>query len=653
MFNSLNPGNENAPEINNIKFRKRLNSFVTNLWELWENYFLKNGWYHYASFLMNNEEFKKRAAIINYHYNKLFNKCDNCGHTSIKIPSENRASPSSHLENFNESLRLSRATLTGCEGFVYASEILNNENVFERVYSHWRAPGISRLQLLWLPFIKCAGEFKRKDILIDILQIMKIHYREIDTTNAIVFLYSAHKTGVKEILEYFEGLNAPSQWDLLTPYNPFLDNLISAYAIGDDSSLSEKLEKRSFEGEFWTKYFKNFFNGNNVESANICNGYKRLLQFNKKNVSEWYTSLSFAQETYVRELRSRIYDEFIKKFSHYDHLGDDNFLAEISSGNVSEQIKKYQNKISELIVHKPIEYLRDEVFEGKFLPLIDYLLSIHMSFLTNRESFYKWQNDNGAKAVIFENALKLFKNIDSEFVTDKEWQYFILLSSSRIHNNVASNLSKIFLAEFHSIKRIFVEKYEKIFQNEKVPISQKYSLLADARAYIKNISLKLPKYRITGPQSIDIIAEIEQHLLSDSLDYNGNVSRFTSAVYIAGYDGICEDYLRPMFLEIRSNAKKALYEINKRNQRRYEINLDHGKEDYSNYLILSVTNNFQIKNGGSQVDPVSTGIGLKNIQHYATFFQKDDLQGWAQFKTAYKKKYGYFTVQIYFPLWES
>jgi hypothetical protein len=108
-----------------------------------------------------------------------------------------------------------------------------------------------------------------------------------------------------------------------------------------------------------------------------------------------------------------------------------------------------------------------------------------------------------------------------------------------------------------------------------------------------------------------------------------------------------------MFIEIRSNAEKALSKIKNSSQKHYNLNLDYGDKDYSSYLVLSVSNNFLINDGNLTADPISTGIGLKNVQHYATFFQRGELQGWAQFNTLYKRKYGYFTVQIYFPLWKN
>jgi len=645
--------NFNRQAENNDMPINRLNSYLTNLWEIWEKHFIRYSWYHYSSHLIRNEQFNKKLSILNYHYNKLFNKCNDCQKTSIKIPSSNKTSPMLHLNNLGESRHLSTMTLTGCEGFVYASEKLKNEYVFERVYSHWRAPNIHRMQLLWIPFILCAGELKRVDILTDILQLMKTAYREIDFTNAIVLLRSARKAGAKEIIDYFGDLNSPSQWDLLTPYNPVLDSMISAFSIKDDSAYSWMLEYRSFEGEFWIKYFKNYLEGNFQEGPNLYGEHKRLLQFPNKNINDWYTTLCFAQETYVRELRSQMYDEFQRQFSHYDYLNKDKFLSEIISGNVSSRIKKYQEKINTLVLHEHSDYLRDEVLEGNFLPFIDCLLSTHLSFFTNRENYYRWQNDNDVQVSFFKKAEELFKNINSETVTDKEWQYFIHLLTNLIQNNVAGHLSNIFLSEFHSIKRIFVEKYEKVFQNKKVRLSDKYELLTDARTFIKNISLLIPKYRITQPQHIDIISQIEQYLLIDPSDIKGNVSSYTSNIHIAGYDGICEDYLRPMLIEIHSNAKRALSKIEKSELWHYEVNLDYGENDYSGFLILSVTNNFSINKDDSVDDPVSTGIGLKNIQYYATFFQRGELQGWAQFNKVYKNKYGYFTVYIYFPLWKN
>ena len=356
----------NVEETDNETIKTSLNRHLMNLWEIWEKYFLKDGWDHYAYHLMQNGQFNKRVSILNYHYNKLFNKCNDCQKTSINIPSEDRASPMLHFENLGDAICLSRANITGCEGFVYASENLKNEKVFESVYSHWRAPEISRMQLFWIPFITCAGELKREDILIDILELMKMHYREIDFTNVIVFLNSAHKAGAEEIIKYFDELNTPSQWDLLTPYNPVLDHLISAFSVEDDSTLSGRLEYRSFEGEYWAKCFKDYFDGKIQETAKLYSERKNLLQFQRKNINDWYRSLSFAQETYVRELRSRIYDEFKKQFSHYDFLDKDKFMAEISSGNVSARIKKYQQKISTLVVKQPTEFIKDEILERSF-----------------------------------------------------------------------------------------------------------------------------------------------------------------------------------------------------------------------------------------------------------------------------------------------
>jgi hypothetical protein len=108
-----------------------------------------------------------------------------------------------------------------------------------------------------------------------------------------------------------------------------------------------------------------------------------------------------------------------------------------------------------------------------------------------------------------------------------------------------------------------------------------------------------------------------------------------------------------MFTEIKLNAKKALSTIKSPHLRHYRINLEYGKDELSKFIILTVKNNFLKINGIPSSDPVSTSIGLRNVQYYATFFQKDDLQGWAEFKTIHKRKYGYFFVLIYFPVWTN
>ena len=154
------------------------------------------------------------------------------------------------------------------------------------------------------------------------------------------------------------------------------------------------------------------------------------------------------------------------------------------------------------------------------------------------------------------------------------------------------------------------------------------------------------------PKEIDIIPGVKKHLLKDYKETEEDFFPCCMSFDIAGYDGIYEDYLIPIFIEIQSNAEKALSQIPKE-KRHYQINLKYGKNDYSGYGILSVTNNFVKKNKNPNSDPVSTGIGLKNIQYYATFFQQGSRQGWAQYKTQYRKNYNFFIINIFFPLWEK
>ena len=177
---------------------------------------------------------------------------------------------------------LSRANITGCEGFIYASENLKNEYVFEKVYHHWKEPNIERLQLLWIPFITCAGELKRTDILSEILHLMIKSYRELDFINIIVLLNSARNSKATEIIDYIKDLNSPAQWNLLTPYNPVLDFLINSLSGKDCSEASWKRELWPFEGEFWIEFFKNYFKEKNFERADSYNEHKNVLSFTKK-----------------------------------------------------------------------------------------------------------------------------------------------------------------------------------------------------------------------------------------------------------------------------------------------------------------------------------------------------------------------------------
>jgi len=200
------------------------------------------------------------------------------------------------------------------------------------------------------------------------------------------------------------------------------------------------------------------------------------------------------------------------------------------------------------------------------------------------------------------------------------------------------------------MKRTFIKKFENNFQRTNVAYMDSHELVTKAKEFIRNIPLKIPKYRIMEPKEVDIIPGIEKYLLKE---YKGTKKDFFPCCLsfnIAGYDGIYEDYLLPIFIEIRSNAEKALSQIPKE-KRHYQVNLKYGKNDYSGYGILSVTNNFSKKSETS--DPASTGIGRKNIQDFANFFQQGSRMGWAEFKPEERKKYNFFIVNIFFPLWQE
>ena len=142
------------------------------------------------------------------------------------------------------------------------------------------------------------------------------------------------------------------------------------------------------------------------------------------------------------------------------------------------------------------------------MPFIDCLIGIHTDFLTNREKYYQWQNDDEVKASFVKNAETIFENISSETFTDKQWQYFICLLANRIQNNVAINLSEMFLAEFHSIKRIFVENFENVLQNEDIRLSDKSELLNRCQSLYKKHIPQTAKIQNYGTRCVDILPEI-------------------------------------------------------------------------------------------------------------------------------------------------
>ena len=415
--------------------KKLLNRNLKDLWNIWEKLFIKCCFIHYLSKLELTKKYNENLSIFNFHYNKLYNKCADCEKTSLMIPSNDRRSPFYIQSNIDAFIRLSNVTLMGCEGFVYAAAILKNVIVFERVYSYMREPACLRCQLLWIPSILCAAKLKRAEILTDIFRLMKKAYREIDYACTFVLLDAANYLGVKEIINYFHELNSPSRWDLLTPYNIFIDQYISEFTSEKDLVTPVRLEFRAFVGVFWPEYFKNHFEGQIKERSDKFSRKNLQLLLKNKNINDWYTALCFAQKTYMQELRSRIYDEFQRQFFPYDYLNEDNFLSEVISGNVSALIKKYQENISTLVLHKTQESLKDEGLNYKFLPFIDCLLSNHLSFLRDRENYYRWKNDSDFQTDFFTKAEKLLDNINPEALSDKEWDYFLNLLTTRINKN--------------------------------------------------------------------------------------------------------------------------------------------------------------------------------------------------------------------------
>ena len=133
-----------------------------------------------------------------------------------------------------------------------------------------------------------------------------------------------------------------------------------------------KLEHRSFEGKFWTLYFKQQFEQNEEDVKKLFDEYRSILRFQDKDPYEWYSTFCLAQETFARELRSRLFFELQDQFSYLDKLGNDNFLNEIETGSISIRIKNYQNKVSDILSRPPYIKGRAEILENKLLPFIDH-----------------------------------------------------------------------------------------------------------------------------------------------------------------------------------------------------------------------------------------------------------------------------------------
>jgi hypothetical protein len=229
---------------------------------------------------------------------------------------------------------------------------------------------------------------------------------------------------------------------------------------------------------------------------------------------------------------------------------------------------------------------------------------------------------------------------------------FIEILLSRISKEISDIFLNLISGEVHSLKRNFSEKFENVVSTKILNDSELMSLVKNARKFLKDFINHLPSYRLDEPSSINIVPLIKRHLLREKKS-NGNLDELLpNEVNVAGYDGIYEDYLKPMLIEIRSNAEKALSDLPEDKQH-YQVILKKGENSYSGYGILSVINNYIERDKITSTDHISTGTGLRNIQYYAPFFQLGARQGWAQFQSKNDDDKNLFEVQIYFPLWED
>ena len=625
---------------------------LSELWNIFEKHFLKDGWDNYVFHLQKTNLYLKKLSAYKSYYHNITHTENKCYNPAFETPNKTTEFSEFYLKHSSKFLDLSRTSLLGCEGFAHACLWLNNDSVFEKIYLNWKSPNISKPQLAWLPYIICAGELRRADILKDIWASMKGNYRQFPFYITIFLLHSAERANVDEITKYFDELNTPSFWDLSTSHNPYLDSFLSTFSIDKNPKSIMQLEYRSFEGKFWNAYFKHKFEQNTNDAVNLFNENQSILRLRDKDLNDWNITFCLAQETYARQLRFRLFNELQDQFSYLANLDNDNYLKEIATGNISTRIKGYQNQVEQILNQRSFLSKRDEILENKFLPFIDCFLSNHISFLEEREKFYQWQNDETVKIRFFKKAENFYKKINTEKISEIEWQYFLYLLSAQIQNNINSYFLRILSGEFHSMKRTFAKEFENNLLLAKADSKEKDELIKKAKNFLRNISSQIPKYRITDPKKIDIIPGIEKHLLQEYYETSEDFFPGCISFYIAGYDGIYEDYLKPMLIEIRFNAEKAMSKMPE-GKRHYRIKLDYGKNEYSGFGILSVINNFVKNDYGKNIDLISTGRGKRNIQYYATRFQQGDRDGWAEFISERKNYDNFFKVEIYLPLWEE
>lgn len=589
-LNSLPIKDTNAIKKKNFKRDKKkiLTTYLSELWKIFEKNILKYGWEKYFDRLSNSVDYQKRVSAVESIYHRITHPGNECYNPACENTNGILKSTEFYFKHSSEFLKLSRTSILGCEGFVDACHRLNNEIVFVKIWNHWKAPIICKTQLLWLPFIICAGQLKRADILNEIWSSFIKNFKKVHFYIIIFLLYSAKKAKVNSIIEYFKNLNTPSYWDLSTYYNPYLDQLLSAFSSDQKEDSFLRLEYRSFEGNFWNLYLKQNTEQSKKEADEdeLYSKFKTILRFRREYPNDWNSTFCLAQETYARELRFRLYSELQNQFSYLENLNTDEFVKEIETQQISRRIKNYQENVSQLLSQPSYISEKDERLENKFLPFIDYILSNHISFLRDRNYFHRWQNDTKVKSSFFKKVENLYKNISPENITDQEWRYFLDLLVMKIKQNVNLYFSELFLAELHSMKRTFAKKFENNFQKSNVVYIDSHELITKANKFIKNISIQIPRYRITEPKEVDIIPGIEKYLLKE---YKGTEEDFYPCCLsfdIAGYDGIYEDYLVPIFIEIRSNAEKALSQIPEE-KRQYQVNLKYGKNDYSGYGMFN------------------------------------------------------------------
>jgi len=431
------PNSSSATKKNPKKDKKKsLTTYLSELWKIFEKNFLKYGWENYFDRLSNSADYQKRISAVESIYHRITHPGNECYNPECENTNDILKSTEFFFERSPEFLKLSRTSILGCEGYIDACHKLKNEIVFAKIWNHWKAPIICKTQLLWLPFIICAGQLKRADILNEIWSSFNKIFKKVHFYVILFLLYSSNKAKVNSILDYFKDLNTPSYWDLSVYYNPFLDSLLSAFSNDQNEDSLLRLEYRSFEGHFWKLYFKHQIEQNQQAADNLFSNFKTVVSFRREYPDDWNSSFCLAQETYARELRFRLYSDLQNQFSYLENLNTDGFVKEIETGQISKRIKNYQENVSQLLSQLSYISEKDERLENKFLPYIDYILSNHISFLRDRDYFHRWQNDAKVKSSFFKKAENLYKNVSPENITDQEWRYFLDLLVMKIKQNV-------------------------------------------------------------------------------------------------------------------------------------------------------------------------------------------------------------------------